>query len=99
MRVKARKNKVSTPMRVEFIDVYFADGIDHVMEVIDFAITYELLPKGGAWYTLPDESKVQGKEKVLAYFTEHDDEFKELREKIYKRMGLWEQKLSTTKFI
>ena len=86
MRIKVPKNKVSTPMRVDIIDVYFADGIDIFTEFIDFAIQLEFIKQGGAWYTLPNEERVQGKGKVLAYYTEHGDEFKELKEKVWKRM-------------
>ncbi len=89
MRVKIPKNKVSTPMRTEFVDVYFNNGIDVFSEVIDFAISYDLIKKSGAWYTVPTREKpLQGKERTIAYYVEFEKEFKELREKVYKRMGL-----------
>lgn len=88
MRVKIPKNKVAPPFKVDILDVYFANGIDEFSEFIDFAVLYEFINKGGAWFTLPNETKLQGKERVIAYYTEHEEEYNELKEKIWKRMDL-----------
>jgi len=88
MKVKVPKNKVASPLKVEEIDVYFSNGIDEFNEVIDFGVLYEFIQKGGAWYTLSNGEKFQGRDNVSKYFTTHADEFYELKEKIWKRMEL-----------
>ena len=88
MRIKVVKNKVAPPFKVDILDVYFSDGIDESSEFVDFGIFYEFIEKNGGWFTLPDGKKVQGKDKVIAYYSEHGDKFNELKEKIWKRMDM-----------
>jgi recombination protein RecA len=88
INVKAIKNKVATPMRNDILDLYFATGFDVMGEVIDFAVHYGLIEKGGAWFNIPNvEEKFQGKRKVIKYYNEHKKELFDLREQVLQRIN------------
>jgi protein RecA len=88
INVKAIKNKVATPMRNDILDLYFATGFDVMGEVIDFAVHYGLIEKGGAWFNIPNvEEKFQGKRKVIKYYNEHKKELLDLREQVLQRIN------------
>ena len=62
------------------------------------AVTYGLIEKGGAWYSFLDNNaevitdsednllKFQGKAKAMEYLKNHEDFYKELREKLEKKL-------------
>lgn len=87
IRVKAVKNKVATPMREDILELNFKKGFDAFDEIVDFAVHYGIIQKGGAWYTVPNvEEKVQGKNRVVEYYKENKEELFEIKEKIIKLM-------------
>ena len=86
--VKAIKNKVATPMRTDVLDLYFATGFDVMGEVIDFAVHYGMIEKGGAWFNIPNvEEKFQGRRKVVQYYVEHTKELLKLKADVLARIN------------
>lgn len=68
-------------------DLYFAGdnvGVDRTGEVVDMAVEYGLIKKGGAWFSFEDE-KLQGRPKVIQFFKDNpgleEDYYKSLMEK------------------
>ncbi|KKL18725.1 hypothetical protein LCGC14_2472620, partial [marine sediment metagenome] len=57
-------------------------------EVINLAVNLGLIKKGGAWFTLPDDTKYQGLEKVRIALLENIKMYNELYNKIKTMMGL-----------
>lgn len=45
---KIVKNKLAAPLCKAYIDIYFNEGIDHTMEIIDFALENGIIEKRGA---------------------------------------------------
>lgn len=86
VKVKITKNKIAPPMKVCEVPMIFGEGFSAKDEVIDLAIEYELIQKGGAWFTLPNGQRLQGKESVKGYYVEHEDEAAKLREEVVKRL-------------
>ena len=69
VRVKVVKNKVAHPFREAEFDIIFGKGISKDGEIIDSAIAYEIIEKGGAWFTYVNQAtgcneKWQGRERV-----------------------------------
>ena len=85
--VLIEKNKLGPQHRVCSYDMYYAGpnpGIDIIGEVIDEAIKYDVIKKGGAWFNWLDK-KWQGRPAVVAYFKENPDKLKVVEGEIYLR--------------
>lgn len=65
--------------------------IDNVTELLPFLMRYKIISLGGAFYTLPDGSKVQGKEKLELHLRQNDD----LREDLIERIKVEAHKRHT----
>jgi recombination protein RecA len=69
IRLKAVKNKVGTPLRETFIDLYypgtsFTPGFDHIGDLITFAAQRGLFEMSGSWYALNGERLANGLAKL-----------------------------------
>lgn len=63
-------------------------GIDTEAETLSLAVDLGLVKKGGAWFTMPDESKHQGAEKAAEYLKDNSDVCKDLERQVKEMMGL-----------
>ncbi len=66
-RVKVVKNKVAPPFREAEFDILYGEGVSRASELIELGVKHGLIQKGGAWYTMKDGSRFQGKEALSAY--------------------------------
>lgn len=83
IKIKAVKNKTAPPMREDIIDLHFTTGFDKYIELVDFAIHYDIIKKGGAWYTVPGvEDRIQGKNKVVDYYRQNPDKAEEVKNEV-----------------
>lgn len=97
--VELLKNKATLPdRRVSKYSISYDCGIDGYNDTFEMAVTYGLIEKGGAWYSFLDDNeevitdsednllKFQGKAKAMEYLKNHEDFYKELREKLEKKL-------------
>lgn len=97
--VEIIKNKATKPdRRVSKFSISYDCGIDGYNDTFEMAVTYGLIEKGGAWYSFLDNNeevitdsednllKFQGKAKAIEYLKNHEDFYKELREKLEKKL-------------
>lgn len=78
LKFKFIKNKLGKPYQEGETVLYFGKGFDQTYEVVDLAVQYGIIGKGGAWFNfeVPEKEgsdkmvpmKFQGKDKVLEYF-------------------------------
>jgi recombination protein RecA len=80
-RVKIVKNKVAPPFTECTFDLFFDDGYDFEGSIIEEAVKYSLIQKGGAWYTYKGE-KFQGLNGVKTFLKANPSEIQTLRENI-----------------
>lgn len=81
------KSKICKPdRRLGFYTLLYNTGIDNVSDMIDLAIKFDLVQKGGAWFTLPSDVKVQGIVAVREYYNNHTDEYLELEKIILEKI-------------
>ncbi len=67
VRVKVVKNKVAAPFKQTEFDILHAEGISKESNIIDQAISQNLVQKTGAWITYGEEKLGQGKENARLY--------------------------------
>jgi len=76
--IKTVKNKVAPPFRKAQVEITFGKGIDTTGELVDLACDYDIIEKSGAWFTLPNGERFQGRENVKEYLNSHADVLEEL---------------------
>ncbi len=76
---KIVKNKLAAPLYRAYIEFYFNEGIDHTMEIIDFALESGVIEKRGAWYYFNDKKIGQGKDATKQFLLNNIDLFDEIK--------------------
>ncbi|MBD3194303.1 MAG: recombinase RecA [Candidatus Lokiarchaeota archaeon] len=74
-RIKVVKNKVAPPFREAEFLLRYGDGIDFVMETIDYAENMGIIIKKGSFYKYNGNNIGQGKEAVRNYLMEDEETF------------------------
>ena len=76
---KVVKNKLGVPLNKAYIDIYFDNGIDHTLEIIDFALEKNIIEKKGSWYYFNNEKIGQGKEATKKYLVDNLELFEKIK--------------------
>ena len=87
-RVKVVKNKVSPPFKQAEFEIMYGEGISRSGEVIELAVTNDLIEKSGAWYSYKGQKIGQGKENVRTFLKENPQIMQELEANIRNLSGL-----------
>lgn len=72
-RAKVVKNKVAPPFKEAEFDIMFGEGISKEGNILDLAVEYDIIKKGGAWYSYEGERIGQGRDKAKDFLKEHPD--------------------------
>lgn len=81
-RCKIVKNKVAPPFKECEFDVMFGKGISRVGEVVDIAVSLDIIHKSGAWFSYNGQKIAQGRDNTKEYLRTNPDIMKEIEEKI-----------------
>jgi recombination protein RecA len=87
-RVKVVKNKVAPPFKTAEFDIIYGEGISKVGDLLDLAVTQDIVEKSGAWYSYEGERIGQGRENAKAFLKEHGDMAAEIEKKVRLGFGL-----------
>jgi recombination protein RecA len=79
-KVKFVKNKVAPPFRECEFDIMYGEGISKEGDLLDLAVTHNIVEKSGAWFSYSGERLGQGRENVKNGLKENT----ELRDRIEK---------------
>ncbi len=86
--VKVVKNKMAPPFtKVEF-DLMYGEGISAEGDILDLAVTANLVEKSGAWFSINGERMGQGRDAAKQYLKDHPATSEELRKKILAANGI-----------
>lgn len=84
--VEIVKNKCASPFGKAEFKIKWGEGIDRMQEVLDLAVEYKFITKGGAgWYTI-GETKLQGDDKVKEFLKDNSDYALELETKVLNKI-------------
>ena len=82
VRCKVVKNKVAPPFKTAEFDILYGKGISRSGEIIDYAITLDIIKKSGSWFSYNGERIGQGKDNVRKYIESNPALLAELDSKI-----------------
>ena len=81
-RVKVVKNKVAPPFREAEFDIMYGKGISKEGNILDIAVSLDIIEKSGSWFGYNGDRIAQGRENVKKYLLENPEIAKEIEEKI-----------------
>ena len=88
VRVKVVKNKVAPPFKMAEFDIMYGQGISYIGDVLDLAVTGDIVQKMGAWYAYNDEKIGQGRENTKAFLKENHDLLSDIVKQVKGFMGI-----------
>ena len=88
VRVKVVKNKVAPPFKMAEFDIMFGEGISYIGDVLDLAVTADIVQKMGAWYSYNDEKIGQGRENTKAFLEENTKMMSKIIKQVKGFMGV-----------
>lgn len=86
-RIKVVKNKVAPPFREVEFDIMYNEGISKSGDLVDLAVTKEIIKKGGAWFTYEDY-RVQGRDALKKLLEETPALYEEILMKVRESLGI-----------
>ncbi len=72
-RVKVVKNKVAPPFKATEFDIMYGTGISREGDLLDIAVSLEIIQKSGSWYAYQGERLGQGRENAKDYIKDHPE--------------------------
>ncbi len=86
-RVKVVKNKVASPFRQAEFDIIYGKGISRAGDLLDLAVTKDIVKRSGTWYSYGEERLGQGRDRVMELLTENPDVLKKLENELRAGLG------------
>jgi recombination protein RecA len=80
-----KKNKLGKPFGSGKYNFFYSGrkvGIDSIGEIIDEAISFDIIKQSGAWFSYGEE-KWQGKPRVVEFFEKNDEELELVKKQIH----------------
>ncbi len=87
-KIKVVKNKVAAPFREAEFDILYGEGISREGDVLDLAVTQNVVEKSGAWYSYSGERIGQGRENVRGFLKDHPEIFARIDAQLRQKLGL-----------
>src|ERR1039457_5487404 len=87
-RVKIVKNKTAAPFREAEFDMMYGEGISREGDLLDLAVTGNLVEKSGSWFSYKGERIGQGRENAKQFLKENKDIAAKIEPDLRKSLGL-----------
>ncbi len=86
-RAKIVKNKVAPPFKEAEFDIIYGRGIAKEGEILDAAVSLDIIHKSGAWFSYGDERLGQGRENVKEYLLANPDFMADIEKQVVDRIS------------
>lgn len=86
------KNKLSNPFGQAKIAILWGKGFDTTGEIINYAIEFDIIKKGGAWFSFRDE-KFQGMENLKVFLEDNPEILEYITKEVMSRLDNTEVKI------
>lgn len=80
--IEVIKNKCAPPFKKASFTVVWGKGIDKTKEVIDYAVIFNIIKRGGSWFTLEGDIKLQGMDSVREFMGDNPEYLDSLEKKV-----------------
>lgn len=87
-KVKFVKNKVAPPFRECEFDIMYGEGISREGDLLDLAVTHNVVEKSGAWFSYSSERLGQGRENVKNMLKENIEMYDRIEHDVKVKLGL-----------
>ena len=86
-KAKIVKNKVAPAFKQAEFDIMYGTGISKEGEIVDMAVEFDIIHKGGSWFSYGDERLGQGRDNVKNLIKNNPEFAAELEAKITAKMA------------
>ncbi len=87
-RARVVKNKVAPPFRDAEFDIMFEEGISASGDLIDLAVSSNVVQKSGAWFSFGEVRLGQGRENAKQFIRENNELFEEIKTQVLEAKGI-----------
>ncbi len=81
-RAKVVKNKIAPPFREAEFDIMYGQGISRVGELLDLAVSIDVIKKSGAWFSYDGNRIAQGRDNAKQYLLDNPDVAKKVEDEL-----------------
>jgi recombination protein RecA len=87
-RVKVVKNKLAPPFKEVEFDIMYGEGISKEGDLLDIAVSHNLIEKSGTWFSYKDERIGQGRDNSIKWLKERPEVIQALRAEVLLKAGV-----------
>jgi len=87
-KIKVVKNKLAPPFREAEFDILYGVGISKEGDLLDLAVTHNIVEKSGAWYSYAGDRIGQGRENARHFLRDNPDIFVKLDKQVREQLGM-----------
>jgi recombination protein RecA len=87
-RVRVVKNKIAPPFKDAEFDLEYGGGISREGDLLDLALSKDMVQRSGTWYSYNDARIGQGRENAKQFLREHTDVAEQLEARLRELLGL-----------
>ncbi len=85
--VKVVKNKLAPPFREAEFEIHYGKGVSREGEILDLALSHNLIQKNGSWFAMGDQQLGQGRLAVCRWLAENHAARNKLQKQIFDSEG------------
>ena len=86
VRVKVVKNKVAPPFKQPEFDIMFDEGVSRTGDLLDLAVTHNVVDKSGSWFSFKDERIGQGREAAKTFLKNNSKMMKSIEDLVKEKV-------------